>query len=368
MNEVSKVSSEDVEVPQATSRLRRPLMLGAIVIAAIVALWFYLSGGRYVTTDNASLQTGQAMISASVNGKVVAIEVHENQAVTKDQVLFRIDPASFRADVAAAAAQRAAALAEVDATRADYQESLTEIRSAEAKLKFAKSEVARQQSLLKEGISSRAQHDEAVLAVRTATDGIAAAKAKSEAVLARLAGSNPQLNPEVRRAAAALDRAQISLDSTIVKAPQDGIVTRVNQLQLGNYVSASRPVFMLSGKKFWVEANYKESQLRYMRLGQPATVTIDAFPDVELKGHVSSFSPGTGNTFSVLPPENATGNWVKVTQRLPVEIELDEVPANLPLHAGLSVEVTVDTGHRRRLFGPDMPPIAPRAAAASSKP
>lgn len=368
MNEVSKVSSDDVEAPRSASRLRRPLMLGALVVAAVVALWFYLSGGRYVTTDNASLQTGQAMISASVNGKVVAIEVHENQAVTKDQVLFRIDPASFRADVAAAAAQHAAALADVNATRADYQQSLTEIRSAEARLTFAKSEVARQKSLLKDGISSRAQHDEAVLAMRTATDEIAAAKAKSEAVLARLAGKTPQTNPEVRRAAAALDRAQIALDSSVVKAPRDGVVTRVNQLQLGNYVSASRPVFMLSGRKFWIEANYKESQLRYMRLGQPATITIDAFPDVELKGRVASFSPGTGNTFSVLPPENATGNWVKVTQRLPLEITLDDVPANLPLHAGLSVEVTVDTGHRRHLFGADTPPSAPRAAAASSKP
>jgi membrane fusion protein (multidrug efflux system) len=124
---------------------------------------------------------------------------------------------------------------------------------------------------------------------------------------------------------------------------------------------------MLSGQKFWVEANYKESQLRYMRLGQAATVTIDAFPDVELKGHVDTFSPGTGSSFSVLPPENATGNWVKVTQRVPVQIALDAVPQGLPLHAGLSVEVTVDTGHQRRLIGKDTPPAEPRRTAANAQ-
>jgi membrane fusion protein (multidrug efflux system) len=342
-------------------------MLGAIVVAVVVALWFYLSGGRYVSTENSSLMAGQAMVSSSVNGKVIAINVHENETVAKGQILFQIDPASYRADVAVAQAQLAAALAGVNEQRADYQQSLSESRSAQARLAFAQSEAARQQSLLKEGISSRAQYDMAVLAVRTATDEIAAAKAKSESVLAKLGSSTAQLNPEVRRAAAALDRAQISLDSTVIKAPQDGIVTRVNQLQLGNYVTATRPVFMLSGRQFWVEANFKESQLRYMRLGQPATIKIDAFPDVELKGHVKSFSPGTGNTFSVLPPENATGNWVKVTQRLPVEIALDSIPADLPLHAGLSVEVTVDTGHKRNLFGADTPPIAPRAAVASPR-
>jgi membrane fusion protein, multidrug efflux system len=154
----------------------------------------------------------------------------------------------------------------------------------------------------------------------------------------------------------------------VVRAPQDGIVTRVHQLQVGNYVTAGRTVFMLSGTRFWVQANFKESQLRYMRTGQPAVVEIDAFPDHKLKARVASFSPGTGNSFAILPAENATGNWVKVVQRLPVEIALDEVPADLPLHAGLSVEVVVDTGHQRHLFGPDTPPYSPRAKAPAPEP
>lgn len=370
MNEITKVTADDLadeqEVPRAASRLRRPLMLGAVIVALVAGVWFYLAGGRYVSTDNAALQTGTAMISASVNGKVISIEVRENQVVSKGQVLFRLDPSPYQADVAAAEAGLAVALAAVNETRAEYQESVSETRGAEARLTYARSEAARQRSLVQEGIASRAQYDAAVMAARTAEDAISASKAKSASVMARLSGGSPQANPEVRRAAAVLDRARIALDSTIVRAPQAGVVTKVNQLQLGNYVTATRPVFMLSGQTFWVEANYKEGQLRYMRLGQPATVTIDAFPDVELKGHIDTFSPGTGSSFSVLPPENATGNWVKVTQRVPVQIALDQVPQGLPLHAGLSVEVTVDTGHKRRLIGKDEPASEPRAPAPGS--
>jgi len=137
----------------------------------------------------------------------------------------------------------------------------------------------------------------------------------------------------------------------VVRAPQDGIVTKVNQLQVGDYVQASKPVFTLAGTHLWIEANFKENQLDRMRVGQPATYKIDAFPDLKLHGRLVSFSPGTGNTFSLLPPENATGNWVKVVQRLPVEFSIDNPPAGVPLHAGLSVDVTVDTGYQRHLFG-----------------
>jgi membrane fusion protein (multidrug efflux system) len=142
----------------------------------------------------------------------------------------------------------------------------------------------------------------------------------------------------------------------------------VNQLQVGTYVRTGRPVFVLTGLRFWVQANFKENQLRYMRVGQPATVEIDAFPDHALKGHVTSFSPGTGSSFSVLPAENATGNWVKVVQRLPVEVTIDQVPAGLPLSAGLSVSVEVDTGHQRHLFSADTPASSPSAGKAGPAP
>jgi membrane fusion protein (multidrug efflux system) len=199
------------------------------------------------------------------------------------------------------------------------------------------------------GVSSQAQFDEADLAVRTSEQSRAAANARSASILASLSGNlaTPlDEYPTVRRARAALERAQIAQHDTVVCAPQDGIVTRVHQLQIGDYVTTGRPVFMLMGTDVWVQANFKESQLRDMRRGQPATVTIDAYPGRIFQAHVASFSPGTGSSFSVLPAENATGNWVKVIQRVPVELAFDKPSSELALQAGLSVEARVDTGAR----------------------
>jgi len=354
--------SPSVEPEEPRSALRRPLMIGGLVLALAVAGWFYLGGGRYISTDNAQLQTGKVMIAANVSGRVVSVEVSENQVVKAGQVLFRIDPAMFEAGVSQAEAQLAGAVSDVGSTRADLMERQADVQQAQSQLNFARSDAARQHSLFKEGISSQAQVDQAELAIARAQSELAAAQAKAASIAARLGSGPADSQPSPRRALAVLQQARISLNDTVIRAPQDGVVTKVNQLQVGSYVTAARPVFVLTGTKYWVEANFKESQLRYMRIGQPATISIDAFPDREIKAHVASFSPGTGNSFSVLPAENATGNWVKVTQRLPIELALDEMPADLPLHAGLSVDVTVDTGHVRHLFGPDTPPTSPMAA------
>jgi membrane fusion protein (multidrug efflux system) len=366
---IEQDSAEEAEGAAARkAQLRKPLLLLAPVAVIIGILYFYLTGGRYVSTDNAALQTGQVMVSANVSGKVIAVEVQENQRVKVGQVLFRINPDTYLTVVAEAEAQFAAARADIGATRADYRENQSDLRAAQAKLVFAQREAARQKSLFAEGISSQAQYDQAVLAVSTAQDEIGAAKAKAESTSARLSGdvdAFADTQPAVRKAKAAYDRARIALNDTIVRAPQDGIVTRVNQLQVGSYVSASRPLFVMSGTRFWVQANFKESQLRYMRVGQPVTIEVDAFPDLKLTGRIASFGPGTGNSFALLPAENATGNWVKVVQRLPVEVHLDKVPTDLPLHAGLSVDVTVDTGRKRHLFGADSPPSVPPVNGAA---
>lgn len=348
------------------AQLRKPLLLLGPVALVIGILYFYLSGGRYEETDNASLATGQIAVSANVSGRVIAVEVQENQRVRKGQVLFRINPDNYRATVAEAEGQLAEARTEVASMRADYRENQSDAQAAEARLLYAQREAARQKSLVAEGISSQAQYDQALLAVATTKDAIGAARAKADSTLASLSGNvdaPTDAQPAVRRALAALDRARIALGDTVVRAPQDGIVTRVHQLQVGSYVTASRPLFVMAGTRFWVEANFKESQLRYMRVGQTAKIEIDAFPDVKLTGRVASFSPGTGNSFALLPAENATGNWVKVVQRLPVELHLDSVPADLPLHAGLSTTVTVDTGHVRHLIGADTPPTVPPAGS-----
>jgi len=364
-----EADDSEAEVPERRRRLRRVLMLAAPVAVVIGGLYVYLTGGRYESTENASLQTGMVAVSPSVAGKVISIEVRENQVVEQGQVLFRIGSGTFEAAVAQAEAQLADARTEVASTQADYEEALSQVRAAEARYSLARNEAARQGSLVKEGISSKAQFDNATTEVRTASDAIAAAKAKAESLRASLSGNvggPADMQPAVRRAAAQLAKARVDLRDTVVRAPQPGIVTRVNQLQVGNYVQPGRPVFMLTGKKFWVQANFKENQLRYMRVGQDAEIKIDAFPDYKLKGHVESFSPGTGNSFSILPAENATGNWVKVVQRLPVQIAIDEAPADLPLSAGLSVEVEIDTGHKRHLFGADTPPSSPKGNKAVS--
>lgn len=357
MNEIGVVRAEEDASRRAGSaraRLRRSLLIGIPVVAVIVALWIYLTGGRYQSTDNASLQTGMVAVAASVSGKVVAVEVAENQRVARGQVLFRIRPDDYAAAAAEAEAELASARTEVGSIRADYEEALSQVEGAVSRSVFAKSEEARQKALLAEGISSRSQYDAAVADARTAHNAVLAARAKADSLKAKLSNridAPAEDQPMVRQAASNLAKARIALNDTVVRAPQDGIVTRVHQLQVGNYVTAGKPVLVLTGTRYWVQANFKEDQLRYMRVGQPAKVKIDAFPDYRLKGHLASFSPGTGSSFSILPAENATGNWVKVVQRVPVEIGIDELPEGLPLSTGLSAEVTVDTGHSRLPFG-----------------
>lgn len=363
-------SGEGEEPPSRLRRLRKPLLLLAPVIVILGAMFFYLHGGRYESTDNAFLQSGLVSVSPNVAGRVIAVEVRNNQVVHKGDVLFRIDPEPYQVAVDEAQAQLAAAVTDVGSLRANYAQGQSELAAAQQRLLFASREAARQKALVAEGISSQAQYDQALLAARTAAQAIETARQHNASVQASLSGdvSTPATNqPSVRRAQAALDRAELNLSYTVVRAPQDGIAAKVDQLQVGDYVTAAKPVFSLAGTRIWVEANFKENQLRYMRLGQPATIKIDAFPDLDLTAHVTSFSPGTGNSFSVLPAENATGNWVKVVQRLPVELTIDRVPNDVPLHAGLSVEVTVDTGHQRHLFGPDTRPVAPQAGAAQSR-
>ncbi|HWL47081.1 MAG TPA: HlyD family secretion protein [Sphingomonadaceae bacterium] len=346
--------TEDEARRAARARYRKPLLIAGPVVVLLFAVLFYLHGGRYESTDNAYVQSAKVAVSANVSGRVIAVEVANNQRVRAGQVLFRLDPAPYRTQVAEARAKLAAARLQVNALRANFAEGASELAAARDTVRFAERERERQKQLLAEGISSQAQYDTAALAAETARQHIQTVVERNAGVAAQL-GGDPQAavdaNPLVRQAQAALDAALLRLSYTVIHAPQAGIVTKVDQLPVGNYVEASRPLFTLVGTRLWIEGNFKENQLTYMREGQPATVRIDAYPGLKLSGRLASFSPGTGNSFALLPAENATGNWVKVVQRLPVEVALDDVPADVPLHAGLSATVTVDTGHRRHLFG-----------------
>jgi membrane fusion protein (multidrug efflux system) len=331
-------------------RLRLPLMLLGPAVVAIGALWWYVTSGRYVETDDAYIQSARTMISADIAGRVMAVEVHDNQRVTKGQVLYRLDPASYQASVNDAQAQLGIARLQVQALKATYQQKLAENKSAQETLDYSQREYDRQKKLLGSGVSSQQQFDQASNGLEVARQRVAATQQDIANVLAQL-GGNPDIpindHPMVQRVQAVLDGRQIDLKDTVIRAPDDGTVTKVDQLQIGDYITAATPVFSLMSDRKWVEANFKETELTHMRPGQDATVEIDTYPGVEFHAKVASLSPGTGLTFSLLPPENATGNWVKVVQRLPVRLTLDDVGPDTPLHAGLSVTVNVDTKHRR---------------------
>jgi membrane fusion protein (multidrug efflux system) len=338
------------------ARLRVPLMIAGVLVVGIGALAAYLLGGRYMSTENAYVQAARASISSNVAGQVAEIAVHDNQPVHRGDLLFKLDDQPYRIAVDAAQAKLGSARMQVGAGKAAYRQQMASVHSAQATLAYQQSEFERQQKLLASGISSQAQFDKAKNALDTARLQLIAAQQQADSVLTMLAG-NPDLDPDqhptVQQVKAELDRALLNLSYTAITAPDDGIVTKVEQLQVGDYINAAAPVFaLISTRDVWVEANFKEDQLTYMRPGQNATVEIDTYPGRKFEAKVASLAPGTGSQFSALPAENATGNWVKVVQRVPVRLRLVQAGnSDLPLSSGLSAKVEVDTGHSRTASG-----------------
>jgi len=335
-------------------RLRKPLMILGPAVVVIVGAFLYITGGRYQSTNDAYVRAAQVAISSNVSGRVIELAVHDNQQVAKGDLLFRLDDRPFRIAVDEAQAQLASSRLAVQSLKANYRQRQADLRSAQTTFEYSQREFERQKRLLAPGIASQAQVDKALNTLNAAQQSVSAARETITAVLASL-GGNPDIpvdqHPSVQQAQAQLDRTKLNLSYTTVSAPAEGIVTKVEQLQVGDYINASTPTFALvSTSNVWVEANFKEVQLGYMRAGQTAQVDIDAYPDKTLTAKVVSVSPGTGTEFSMLPAENATGNWVKVVQRLPVRLEIESVD-KLALRSGLSASVQVDTRHRRGLFG-----------------
>jgi len=331
-------------------RNRRILLIGGPVMLLLAALAFYLLTGRYVSTDDAYVQSARVDISTEVSGRVAAIAVRDNQLVHKGQVLFRLDTPRFRIAVANARAQLAAAQIKVPALKAAWRQRQADEAAARNALSFASREFDRQTRLEAQGISSRAQLDQAKTGFQSAQQQLAAARQQTASALADLGGDAdaPAANlPIVRQAQAALDHALLELSYTVIHAPSDGIVAKIEQIQVGDHVNAATPLFaLMSNSNIWVEANFKETDLTYMRPGQDATFSVDAYPGRTFTGKVVSTSPGTGSSFSLLPPENSSGNWVKVVQRLPVRLSIEN-NGDVPLASGMSVVAEVDTRHRR---------------------
>jgi membrane fusion protein (multidrug efflux system) len=342
-------------------RLRLPLMIAGPLIVLLAAAYWYLTSGRYVSTEDAYVEAGRVSISNDVSGRVVAIDVKDNQYVKKGQALFQIDPRPFQIAVEQARANRNAARLDIRAMKATYKQKLADIKAQMATVAYDQMQFQRQRRLLASGTASQQQYDQAAQAYEVARQQLASDQQALANVLASL-GGNPDIpvdqHPKVAAAQAALDHARLNLSYTIVRAPQSGIVTKVDQLQVGNYVqgvdtgAAPSPLFsLIPTRHIWVTANFKETELTHMRPGQKATVEVDTYPGVVFNGRIESLSPGTGLTFALLPAENATGNWVKVVQRLPVRIGIDDPDPNAPLHAGLSAYVDVDTGYRQPWLG-----------------
>jgi len=361
-----QTDQQQTQQEEKRARLRWMLMGGGVVLAIVLGLWYYLASGRYVSTDDSAVMAAQATISSNVPGRVVDIAVHDNQLVQKGDVLFRLDERPFQIAVEEAQAKLASARMQIVAGKATYRRELANLSASNDTLAYQQHELERQQRLLQSGITSHAQFDQVQHAVEMAQSQLSSGQQQVVSVLAMLGGT-PDLpvdaHPLVMQAQATLDKAKLDESYTVIVAPDDGVVAKVEQLQVGDYINAATPLFTLvSSRDIWVEANFKEDELTYMRPGQSAEVSIDAYPSHRFKARVVSMSPGTGSQFSVLPPENATGNWVKVVQRVPVRLQLDgsEFGDDRPLHSGLSAEVTVDTEHHHNFFGSSSKSVAQR--------
>ena len=330
-------------------------MLSVPLLIIAVGLYFWLTSGRTVSTDNAAVGAPVATISPEISGRIVEVAVRENQSVKAGDLLFRIDARPFEIALLQAQAAMGNAQASINeaqamvaAKSADVTTKAADIAASASALTLAQETFQRQSALLKRGFTTRAQVDAAQAALIAAQQAQAAAvsartasAATAVATRARLGNDATGHNPQVTSALALIEKARLDLDRAEIRSPIAGIVTQTDRLQTGNMATQALPMVSIVGAKdYWIEANFKETQLAKIRIGQSAMVKIDAIPGREFRARVTGIGAGTGAEFSLLPPQNATGNWVKVTQRVPVRLTLIDKPSQ-PLVAGWSADVSV---------------------------
>ena len=335
--------------------LKRTVFLIVIPLLAIcVGLYLYAAGGRYVSTDNAYVKANVIIISPEVSGRVTSVLVVDNQAVEANDVLLQIDSSPLEITLNRARAQMAVIRTELESLRADYGETVVQEQLAKDKVRYLDRRYKRQRKLLKQGLSSEEKHDEAKHDLQVARREVEIIEQRVQRVLAQLAG-NERLpvdqHPRYLTAQTTYNQAAVDLKATTIRAPASGIVSNM-KLQVGEYAQAGKPVFsLIQNQPIWVEANLKETQLTHIQPGQQATIVVDAYPDKIWESVVSSIAPATGAEFSILPPQNASGNWVKVVQRIPIKLVITDQAGGPQLRAGMTVSVRIDTRRKRELSG-----------------
>jgi membrane fusion protein, multidrug efflux system len=330
--------------------LKRILFFSVPLLLLVAAGVWWATSGQSVATDNAYVKQDKVSISAEVGGRIVEVAVRENQLVKAGDLLFRIDPEPFRIALAQAEAEIAAAEARVTTLVVTADSMDADIATEQQAVRYAETNLARERELMARGFNTRARLDAAELRLSDARGKLSDARMAAVRAEAQLAtgASRPGVNPGLLAARVRREQALFNLSRTEIRAPMAGRISQADRLQPGQMMVQGLPaVSIVAGSTGWVEANFKETDLEKMRIGQRATIRIDAFGGGELTGRVDSIGAGTGSEFSVLPAQNATGNWVKVTQRVPVRIRFDHPPPR-PLIAGLSAEVRVHFGNDGR--------------------
>jgi membrane fusion protein (multidrug efflux system) len=334
--------------PASKSRRGRRFLLLVVLPAVVLlgGLYWYLVTGRYVATDNAYVKASIVAVSADIDGRVIAVEAVENRPVAKGDLLFRLDPEPARIELDRARARAAQIRHEVAGWQAEYRQVEAEIDEAAERLAYDQQQAARQRALEARGIATQVTLEEAEFNVSAARQRLAALWEKRDTVLAKL-GGDPAIDiaehPAFLEAQAEQRAAAHDLARTEIRSPLDGTVSRM-RLEPGEWVEAGEPAFtIISPTDLWIEANLKETQLTHLAPGQRVEIQVDAYPDQRWDGRVESISGATGAEFAVIPPQNASGNWVKVVQRLPVRIRLDGEAELASLRAGMTASVTIDT-------------------------
>jgi membrane fusion protein, multidrug efflux system len=350
---------ESSSVPEGWSRasrrrwLRWALFL-LLPIALIVGAYSYFEGGAYTSTDDALIEADKVGLSTDVSGMVEAIEVRDNEHVTAGQVLFRLDPLPFQLKLDQAQSQLGVVRDNLNALKANYQNVQAQIKQAEDQIGYNQLQYQRQETLARQQFTPQMSLDQARLNLLTSQQTLVSDKAQLASIGANLYG-NPEIpieqHPQYRQALAQRDEVARELRDSVVRAPYNGTVTNVPALEPGMFLPTSTAAFnLVDTDQFWVEAQPKETELTDVRPGEPATITVDTYPGRQWRGTVASISPAAQSEFSLLPAQNTSGNWVKVVQRIPVRVQIDTTDKSMPpLSAGMSVEVSVYTGHKRGL-------------------